>query len=306
MKANGTYAQLLEKYNLAEPSEAQVAAALGNENGSVDNTGTGTGGFSFDWGYFFSLFAKGLLDGPLTVISLAVLSWGISVVLGMVVALGRQSRQAWLRRILDVYVWFFRSLPLLVLLIFIYNAPQVIPEMRLIVGSPFMAGLIALVLSETAYISEIHRGGLSAVAGGQGEAARALGIPWTGVQRHIVIPQAFRVALPALGNQLVTIIKLTSLVSAISLTEILLVGQRLYTQNFKVLETLLAVAIYYVLLVTIFDQALKFYERRLDVNRRGCKTGVKIATSQCSDDVPAPTKRTATPHSGEVCYRGRW
>lgn len=166
-----------------------------------------------------------------------------------------------------------------------------------------MAGLIALVLSETAYISEIHRGGLSAVAGGQGEAARALGVPWGGVQRHIVIPQAFRVALPALGNQLVTIIKLTSLVSAISLTEILLVGQRPYTQNFKVLETLLAVAIYYVLLVTIFDQALKFYERRLDVKGRGLKTRVNVSAAASADRLPAPAKRTAAPHSGKPVLR---
>jgi polar amino acid transport system permease protein len=304
MKANGTYAQLLEKYNLAEPSDAQVAAALGNQTGSADNTGTGASGFSFDWGYFFNLFGqKDFWMAALTVIALAVLAWGISVVLGMVVALGRQSRQAWLRRILDVYVWFFRSLPLLVLLIFIYNAPQVIPELRVIVGSPFMAGLIAMVLSETAYISEIHRGGLSAVAGGQGEAARALGIPWSGVQRHIVIPQAFRVALPALGNQLVTIIKLTSLVSAISLTEILLVGQRLYTQNFKVLETLLAVAFYYVLLVTIFDQALKFYERRLDVKRRGFKARVNVSALPNVDKVPSPARRIAAPHSGEAVLR---
>jgi polar amino acid transport system permease protein len=301
MKSRGTYQQLLDKYNLAEPSDAQVAVALGNQDGSLENSGEGASGFSFDWGYFFSLFAqKDFWVAALTVLALAVLAWGISVVLGMVVALGRQSRHAWMRKILDIYVWFFRSLPLLVLLIFTYNAPQVIPELRVIVGSPFMAGLIAMVLSETAYISEIHRGGLSAVAGGQGEAARALGIPWGGVQRHIVIPQAFRVALPALGNQLVTIIKLTSLVSAISLTEILLVGQRLYTQNFKVLETLLAVAIYYVLLVTIFDQALKLYERRLDVKRRGLSAKVGVPIVQHTENVHVPTKRKDTPHLGEV------
>jgi polar amino acid transport system permease protein len=301
MKSHGTYRQLLDKYNLAEPTDAQVAKALGNQDGSIDNSGEPANGFSFDWGYFFSLFAqKDFWAAALTVVALAVLAWGISVVLGMVVALGRQSRHAWLSKVLDIYVWFFRSLPLLVLLIFIYNAPQVVPELRVVVGSPFMAGLIAMVLSETAYISEIHRGGLSAVAGGQGEAARALGIPWGGVQRHIVIPQAFRVSLPALGNQLVTIIKLTSLVSAISLTEILLVGQRLYTQNFKVLETLLAVAIYYVLLVTIFDQALKFYERRLDVNRRGLNTRVGIPTAQLSESVQVPMQRNNTQHSGEV------
>ncbi|NKX54298.1 ABC transporter permease subunit [Arthrobacter sp. E918] len=299
LKASGTYQQLLSDYNLNEPSSDQVAAALGSPDGSEGSADQG--GFSFDWRYLLGLFGhKDFWNAALTVIALSALAWGISVVLGMAVALGRESRQPWLRKILDVYVWFFRSLPLLVLLIFVYNAPQVIPELRAIVGSPFMAGLIAMVLSETAYISEIHRGGLSAVAGGQGEAGRALGIPWGGVQRHIVIPQAFRVALPALGNELVTIIKLTSLVSAISLTEILLVGQRLYTQNFKVLETLLAVALFYVLLVTVFDQALKFLERRLDVKRRGLRAKVKADLAQQADEVPVPAARAATPHAGEV------
>jgi polar amino acid transport system permease protein len=306
MKANGTYQALLTKYNLAQPSNAQVAAALGNKNGSTSNNDTGKTGFSFDWGYFLSLFGqKDFWVATVTVIALSALAWGISVVLGMAVALGRQSRQAWLRKILDVYVWFFRSLPLLVLLIFVYNAPQVVPELRALVGSPFMAGLIAMVLSETAYISEIHRGGLSAVAGGQGEAGRALGIPWGGVQRHILIPQAFRVALPSLGNELVTIIKLTSLVSVISLTEILLVGQRLYTQNFKVLETLAAVAIYYVLLVTVFDQALKIVERRLDFRRRGLKSQLVSAASLNPVELPVPAPRASTPHSGEVVVEAR-
>src|SRR5699024_3039270 len=116
--------------------------------------------------------------------------------------------------------------------------------------------------------AEIHRGGLLSVPTGQREAGHSLGISFLGVQRLIVIPQAIRIALPALANQFVTILKLTSLISVISLAEILLVGQRLYTQNFKVLETMLAVSIYYVLLVTIFDSLLKLMERRMDVSRR--------------------------------------
>lgn len=141
-----------------------------------------------------------------------MLSWTFATALGLLVALAKQSRNRFLRWPAGVYVWFFRSLPLLVLLIFVYNAPQVIPSLRDVIRSPFAAGLAALVLSETAYMAEIHRGGLLSVVGGQGEAARALGMPWGSVQRHIVVPQAFRVALPALGNEFVTIIKLTSLV----------------------------------------------------------------------------------------------
>ena len=251
-----------------------------------------------DWSYIVSLFGNGAFwEAAWTVVELSVLAWVISTVLGMAVALGRQSRIKPLAVVLGVYVWFFRSLPLLVLLVFVYNAPSVFPELRAVVGDPFMAGLVALVLSETAYISEIHRGGIMSVAKGQGEAAKALGLPWRSVQLHIVIPQAFRVALPTLGNELVTIVKLTSLVSAISLTELLLVGQRLYTQNFKVLETLLVVALFYVMLVTVFDLSLRLLERRLDVSKRRSALGAAPAVDKIAQPKQA---RGKTPHSGEV------
>ena len=257
-----------------------------------------------DWLYVVELFGDHhLWRASLTVVELSLLSWSISVVLGMLVALGKKSNNRVLRSVLSVYVWFFRSLPLLVLLVFVYNAPQVFPHLRPIVGDPFTAGLLALVLSETAYISEIHRGGILSVAAGQGEAARALGLRRRSVQLHIVIPQAFRVSLPALGNELVTIVKLTSLVSTISLTELLLAGQQIYTQNFKVLEVLLAVALFYVMLVTIFDVGLKLLERHLDVGRRGSRTGVISAVS--ADDAVAKSRerRARQPHSGEVVLR---
>ncbi len=251
-----------------------------------------------DWSYIVSLFGNGAFwEAAWVVVKLSVLAWVISTILGMAVALGRQSRIKPLAAVLGVYVWFFRSLPLLVLLVFVYNAPSVFPELRAVVGDPFMAGLVALVLSETAYISEIHRGGIMSVAKGQGEAAKALGLPWRSVQLHIVIPQAFRVALPTLGNELVTIVKLTSLVSAISLTELLLVGQRLYTQNFKVLETLLVVALFYVMLVTVFDLSLRLLERRLDVSKR--RSALR-ATPAVDKIVQPKQQRGKTPHTGEV------
>lgn len=254
-----------------------------------------------DWAYVVSLFGYvPFWKAALTVVELSLLSWAIAAALGMLVALGRQSRIGWIRRPLDIYVWFFRSLPLLVLLIFVYNAPTVAPALRNVLGEPFVAGLVALVLSETAYMSEIHRGGILSVAHGQAEAARALGLSRATVQFQIVVPQAFRVALPALGNELVTIVKLTSLVSAISLTELLLVGQRLYTRNFLVLETLLVVAIFYVGLVTLFDAGLKLLERRLDVRKR------KTRQADLGDLQPiTKTVRTRTgkKHEGEVLLR---
>lgn len=224
---------------------------------------------TFDWGYTFSLFTDpDLWRASALVVGLSLLSWLVANFAGIGLALMKESRSRVLSGAAGFYVWLFRSLPLLVLLVFAYNIPQVFPATQSVLGSSFNSALIALVLSEAAYMAEIHRGGLLAVPPEQREAARALGMTYGYVQRHIVIPQAFRIALPALGNEFVSILKLTSLASVISLDEILLVGQRLYTQNFLVLETLLAVAVYYVLLVTVFDRLRALLERRLDITRR--------------------------------------
>ncbi|MBU9290475.1 amino acid ABC transporter permease/ATP-binding protein [Burkholderia multivorans] len=223
----------------------------------------------FDWHYALQLlWDKDFWRACVVVVKLSVSVWVLGVLLGFPVALARQSHQPAFKRAAAVYIWFFRSLPLLVLLVFIYNLPQVFPATSTVLSDPFTAGLIAMVLSETAYLAEIHRGGILSVPRGQLEAGRALGIRFTGIQRMIVMPQAIRIALPALANEFITIVKLTSLVSVISLAEILLVGQRLYTQNFLVFETMLAVAFYYVLIVTVFSRLLGYLERHLDVSRR--------------------------------------
>ncbi|WP_298146605.1 amino acid ABC transporter permease/ATP-binding protein [uncultured Acinetobacter sp.] len=223
----------------------------------------------FNWVYTFTLLShQDFWLATWTVIQLSVLVWVVGIVLGFVLALGKQSRFKVLAWSSDTYIWFFRSLPLLVLLVFVYNLPQIFPSSSVLLASPFMAGLIAMILSEAAYIAEIHRGGLSSIHKGQIEAGKALGLKYSGIQRLIVMPQAFRVALPALGNEYVSIVKLTSLVSVISLTEILLIGQRLYTQNFLVMKTMLAVAFYYVLIVTLFGWLIHWFERKIDISQR--------------------------------------
>ena len=225
---------------------------------------------TIDWGYVLGLFRDAdFWRASLTVVILSVLTWGFGLVFGLGIALARGAKTRPARAGAGVYVWFFRSLPLLVLLIFVYNLPQLWPASSGLLSDPFRAGLIALILSETAYIAEIYRGGLMGVPKGQHEAGHALGIRFAGRLRLIVVPQAFRIALPSLANEFITIVKLTSLVSVISLNEILLVGQRLYTQNFKVIDTLLVVAIFYVMIVTVFSWLIAALERRLDVSRGG-------------------------------------
>jgi polar amino acid transport system permease protein len=222
-----------------------------------------------DWTYFFSLFSMGIFwRAVVTVVELGSLSWVIGLLLGFVVASAEISSMWWLRSLAKVYVWFFRSVPLLVLLVFVFNLPQILPSTGPVLSIPFISGLISLVLTETAYMAEIHRGGLLSVSKGQREAGRALGLGFLGVQSRIVIPQALRIALPTMVNEYVTVIKLTSLVSVISLPELLMTGQRLYSQNFLVMETLLAVAAYYVMIVSVFGSAFHWLERRLDLQRR--------------------------------------
>lgn len=246
----------------------------------------------FDWAYTLGLFTRpDFWWAAWTVVKLGILAWLVAAILGFGLALAVQARSPYLRLPANAYVWLFRSLPLIVLLIFIYSLPQVLPSLRPLLGNPFFAGFVAMVLSETAYMAEIHRGGLLGVPRGQIEAGRALALRYGGIQRLIVIPQALRVALPALSNQLITIIKLTSLVSTISLAELLVVGQRLYTQNFLVLETLTVVGAFYVMIVTVFDGLLRWLERAMDITRRG--SGGNAAPA------PTPPVRNAAPKAAK-------
>ena len=223
----------------------------------------------FDWSYFFSLFSlPDFWKACVTVIQLSALAWFIGMLLGFLLATAKLSQSPLVRAPAAAYIWFFRSIPLLVLVVFVYNLPQLFPGSGPILSDPFYSGLLALVVTEAAYMAEIHRGGLISVAKGQKEAGRALGVGLFGMQRLIVIPQAFRISLPTLINEYITVVKLTSLVSVISLTEILTVGQRLYATNFLVMETLAAVGVYYVLIVTVFGYFLQRLERYLDLNFR--------------------------------------
>ncbi|MDR3434619.1 MAG: amino acid ABC transporter permease/ATP-binding protein [Rouxiella aceris] len=228
---------------------------------------------TFDWNYFFSLFSlRAFWLASVTVVELSVLAWGIGLVLGFIVASGRQSGPGWVKGASGIYIWLFRSIPLLVLVVFVYNLPQMIPATGRFLGNAFFAGLVATVLVETAYMAEIHRGGLLSVAKGQHEAGHALGLGFLGIQRRIVIPQALQISLPALINEFVTIVKQTSLVSVISLPELLMTGQRLYAENFMVMETLAAVALYYVLIVSLFTLLFQLLERRVNVQARSPQT----------------------------------
>lgn len=276
LQQSPAFLALLHRYHLRQPDldllQQNAPYLLTDLQGKVKPQ-TSNSPNGFDRQYFMSqLKNPAFVRASLWVVLLAALAWLLSALGGLGLALANRSQSRTLQHLIGLYIWLFRSLPLLVLLIYLYNLPRIWSASHLVLAEPFYAGLIALVLSESAYMAEIHRAALQSIPAGQFAASKALGLSsWT-TYRYIILPQALRLALPALTNQFITIIKLTSLVSVISFTEILLVGQQLYTHNFKVIETLTIVAIYYMGIISLISWLLRCWERQLNPVRRSPKT----------------------------------
>jgi len=227
---------------------------------------------NFDTATFWqALTSQGFRDGAIIAIALTVVAQLTAVVIGLVVALMRGSGFRILRAIGWTYVWIFRAIPTLVKLLFVWNAlPQLFPA--LIEGwfSPFLAAWLALSLNEGAYMAEIVRSGLLAVDEGQQLAARALGMTPRSVFRRVVLPQVMRVIIPPTANEFITMLKITSLASAISLQELLSYTQQSISISFRFAEYYAAAAIYYLVIVSVFMVFQALLERRfLWTSQRG-------------------------------------
>jgi polar amino acid transport system permease protein len=184
-------------------------------------------------------------------------------------ALGKTSKILPLRIVAELYIWLFRGTPVLVQLTIWYTLLSQTPE--------FTIALIALGLNEGAYMAEIVRAGLEAVDKGQTEAAQSLGMRYGQIMRRIILPQAMRVVIPPTGNELISMLKTTSLASTISLSELLLRAQNIYGCSncdgaFHPLELLIIAAIYYLILTSIFTVIQMYIESRLG-DRRANESG---------------------------------
>jgi polar amino acid transport system permease protein len=212
------------------------------------------------------LFWEALSSGPywrgaLTALELTALSLASAVVIGFFVALGALSRRRGIRSVAWTYNWLFRATPtLLQLFFFWYALPQIWTGFAGSWFTPFMAAWIALSLNEAAYMSEIIRSGLMSVDPGQELAGRALGMSQRQILRKVVVPQAVRIVIPPTGNEFITLLKLTSLASVISLHELLTSANELATATFRYNETLLAALVYYLVIVSI----LMVFQARLE------------------------------------------
>jgi len=218
----------------------------------------------FDVSVFLSsLTSTSLARGAAITIALTIVSFTIGIGIGLLVALGRDHRWRVVRWAAWTYVWIFRAIPTLVQLLFVWNAlPRLIPALTESWFTPFMAAVLALSINEGAYAAEIIRGGLLAIDDGQKLAARALGLsPWR-TFRRVTAPQLMRVITPAMANDFITLLKITSLASVLSLRELLTNTQLIINSTFKFAELYAAVALWYLVIVSLFMIIQAWIERR--------------------------------------------
>jgi polar amino acid transport system permease protein len=209
------------------------------------------------------LLSPAFFHGALLTLLITVLSLFFGIIVGLIIALLQETGLRPVKASTLAYLWLFRGTPVLFQIIFIYN---VLPNFGIRL-SAFASAVIALSLNEGAYMAEIIRSGLHAVKKGQRTAGLALGMTRTNVMRFIVMPQAARIVLPAVGNQMIGMLKTSALVSVVAVEELLLVANQTASSNFRYFEALSAAGIYYLALTTIFMVFQSLLERHFDPKR---------------------------------------
>jgi polar amino acid transport system permease protein len=229
------------------------------------------------WQY---LFSSTILHGILLTLELTVLAMLVGLAIGIIVAVMRLSRNGLLQRLSWVWIWFFRGVPPLVQLIFWYNLASLVQSVSVGVPygpsfiswqtnsliTPFTAALLGLAFTESAYAAEMIRAGIQAVPKGQVEAGYSLGMTGSQAMRRIVLPQALRIVIPPIGNDTISMLKFTSLVSVLALPDLLYSAQEIYARTYQTIPLLLVATLWYLVLTTVLTLIEHFIERRL---RRG-------------------------------------
>ena len=249
LKESGEYQKILDKYLSSDSEES-------TESTSVDETTI--------WGLLQNNY-KQLLSGLGVTIALALLSFAIAMVIGIIFGMFSVSPYKWLRWTAEIFVDVIRGIPLMILAAFIFwGIPNLIESMT---GhqSPindFLAGTIALSLNAAAYIAEIVRGGIQAVPAGQMEASRSLGISYSKTMRKIILPQATKLMLPNFVNQFVIALKDTTIVSAIGLVELFQTGKIIIARNYQSFKMYAILAVFYLVIITLLTRFAKQLEKR--------------------------------------------
>ncbi|MDH7810089.1 MULTISPECIES: amino acid ABC transporter permease [Rhizobium/Agrobacterium group] len=221
--------------------------------------------------YFFD---PTVISGLYISLGLTVVAMAIGTVLGLIIAIARLSNDRLASSFASLFIWFFRGTPLLVQLIFWYNMSTLFPQLSIAVPfgptlaswdtnsviTPMTAAIVGLALNEAAYMAEIIRGGLLSVDRGQAETAEAFGMTKARALWRIIIPQAMRSIVPPTGNQLISMIKATSLVSVIAMADLLYSVQSIYNRTFEIIPMLMVAVIWYLLITSILNVGQSYIE----------------------------------------------
>ena len=230
-------------------------------------------GCSSNWGWYVvdPSIPKGmtnlefLISGLYYTVLLSVTAISISIIAGLLISLPGLSANHYLRSFNRVYVEGIRAIPILVLILWVYYGLPQVAEFTL---TAFWAGVIALALSDSAFEAEIFRAGIQSIDKGQFEAAHSVSLSYTDTMRFVILPQAIRRILPALGNQLVYMLKMSSLVSIIGMQELTRKANELVVTEYRPLEIYTVLLLEYLVLILIVSAGVRWLERRMQADVR--------------------------------------
>jgi polar amino acid transport system permease protein len=225
-----------------------------------------------EWSYVGRfLTVPAIIDGIVNTVVMAIAAMALGIVLGVVVAVMRLSPNPVLRMVASGYVWLFRGTPVILQLLLWFNLALVFPVIgipglwssrTIDLMTPFLSALLGLGINQGAYTSEVVRAGMLSVDVGQYEAAQAIGMSRLLSLRRIIFPQAMRMVIPPLGNEFISMVKMTSLASVIQYPEVLHSAENIYYANSRVIELLIVAGIWYLAVVSALTPLQMLLERR--------------------------------------------
>ena len=230
-------------------------------------------GCTMEWGWYVvnphtasgQANLKFLFSGLYYTILLSLTAICISIIVGLLIALPGLSKKRGVRSINRIYVELVRAVPILVLILWVYYG---LPQVANISISVFWAGVIALALSDSAFQAEIFRAGIQSINKGQYEAAHSISLSYLDTMRFVILPQAIRRILPALGNQLVYMLKMSSLVSIIGMQELTRKANELVVTEYRPLEIYSILVLEYLVLILIVSALIRWLEHRMQSDQR--------------------------------------
>jgi polar amino acid transport system permease protein len=226
-------------------------------------------GCSGNWGWYVvdpstpngAANLRFLISGAYNTVLMSVTAILISITLGLLIALpGLSDKRGW-RALNRTYVEIVRAVPILVLILWVYYG---LPQLSGITLNVFWAGVLALALSDSAFQAEIFRAGIQSIHKGQYEAAQSISLSYRDTMRYVILPQAIRRILPALGNQLVYMLKMSSLVSVIGMQELTRKANELVVSEYRPLEIYTILVLEYLVLILIVSAGVRWLERRMN------------------------------------------